>query len=107
MPRLQIISLAAVLALTSSTALAASKEQQLDFSYDPAELATAEGLAQLHQRIVSFAKGECKSISNPPIRNPRADRCTSELVAQLIAQVDSPLLTAHAERGVAVAVAER
>jgi UrcA family protein len=104
--RLPTISLFAVLALASSPVLGAAKEQQLNFSVDPAELATAEGVAKLHERIISFAKGECRSISNPPMRNPRAEQCTKTLVDQLVAQIDSPLLTAYAERGVTVAIAE-
>jgi UrcA family protein len=106
MPRLPTIFLAAVIALASSSVLGAAKEQQLNFSYDPAELATAQGVAKLHERIMAFAKGECGSISNPPMRNPRAEQCTKTLVDQLVAQIDSPLLTAYVERAVTVAIAE-
>jgi UrcA family protein len=104
--RLPTISLFAALALASSPAVGASKDQQLNFSFDPAELATSEGVAKLHERIIAFAKGECRSISNPPMRNPRAEQCTKELADQLVAQINSPLLTAYAQRGVTVAVAE-
>lgn len=100
MSRLLAVSFAITLALISSSSPAADRAQQLGFRYDPAELATADTVAKLYERIVSFAKSECRTISNPPINNPHSEQCTKALAEQLITQINSPLLTERA-KGVA------
>ena len=106
MSRLLQISAAITLALALSSPVSA-EEQQLNFSYDPAELVTVGAAARLYERIVAFAKSECRMISTPPMINPRADRCSQELTDQLVTNINAPLLTAHASGAVNLAAAER
>jgi hypothetical protein len=94
--RLLTTSSAIVLALIPASSLSAGDDQKLNFRYDPEEVATADAAANLYERIISLAEAECRMISNPPIINPRSKQCARELADQLIASIDSPLLTAHA-----------
>lgn len=97
----------AVLLLASSPSVGASNGDQLDFRYDKAELASADGAAKLYERLVALANRECRTIGTPPINNPRADECARELVDQLVARINSPLLASLAKQGPALAAAER
>jgi UrcA family protein len=103
MSRLIVSASALALFAVPSAALAAPDIQTVNFSYDPSEVSTAEKASNLHQRIAALAKAECSYISSPPIRNPRAEQCAKEIADQLVARINSPLLTSISRGSFALA----
>ncbi len=76
-------------------------------SYSNAELASADGVKDVHERIVKVAKLYCPTYSQ--VRNHREVRaCVDEVVNDLVNKVDHPSLTSfhNTDNSVRVASAE-
>jgi len=79
----------AVLAICASTLSFAevAKAETIEFTYSPVELNSAEGAAQLDERIRKFARNNCRS--NSPLQTPGMLReCREDIEAQLHAAID-------------------
>jgi UrcA family protein len=107
MSRLLVGASVIVLVVPPCAASAAPNIQRLSFGYELTEVSTFDEAAKLHERIASFAEAKCRSISTPPMLNPRREHCAKQLADQLVEQINSPLLSSVAQRSVALASAKQ
>lgn len=73
-------------------------------AYSSAELSSASGVKQVHERIVKVAKQYCPTYSQIRDHNDVA-ACVSDVVADLVSKVDHPRLTSYHEGDHSVQVA--
>jgi UrcA family protein len=85
MARFSMLSLA--ICMAASTAANAAPDQTVSFKFDRSELSTPAGVAHVRERLELYAREQCRTISNPPINNPRAAQCTREIVDQLVVKI--------------------
>ena len=74
------------------SAQGAGERDTVSSPYDPHEISTAEGAAALLQRIETYARSQCRLITDTGARNPKSKACADDMVKQLIAAIDSPHL---------------
>lgn len=90
------LPLKAIATLSAATfafsAHAAEQGDSVRFPYAPHETSTAEGAAALLQRIETYAQSQCRLITERSVPNPKSKECAADLVKQLVASIDSPLL---------------
>ena len=70
----------------------AERGDSVRFPYEPHETSTVEGAAALLQRIEFYARGQCRLIKDRGLPNPKSKECAADMVKQLVASIDSPLL---------------
>ena len=93
MKTLSIMAIAALsVSAVASSAQEAGKRDTVSFPYEPHEISTVEGAAALLQRIETYARGQCRLITDTGARNPKSKACADDIVKQLIATIDSPHL---------------
>jgi UrcA family protein len=93
---MQTLSIMAIVALSVSavsfSAQGAGERDTVSFPYEPHEISTAEGAAALLQRIETYARSQCRLITDTGAGNPQSKACADDMVKQLIATIDSPHL---------------
>ena len=86
-----------------SVSLAASADDYA-VAYSPQELSSANGVEQIHERIVKAAKQYCPRYSQ--VRSSKEIKlCVDGVVQDLVDKVDHPQLTSLHQSGSAVSVA--
>ena len=70
----------------------AEEGETMRFPYEPHETSTVEGAAALLQRIEFYAQSQCRFIKERGVPNPKSKECAADMVKQLVASIDSPLL---------------
>ena len=74
------------------SAQGAERGDSVRFPYEPHETSTVEGAAALLQRIEFYAQSQCRFIKERGVPNPKSKECAADMVKQLVASIDSPLL---------------
>jgi UrcA family protein len=93
MKTLSTMAIAAlVVSAVAFSAQGAGERESLSFPYEPHETSTVEGAAALLQRIEFYARGQCRLIKDRGLPNPKSKECAADMVKQLVASIDSPLL---------------
>jgi UrcA family protein len=93
MKTLSIMAIAALsFSAVASSAQEARERETLSFPYEPHEIGTVEGAAALLQRIETYARSQCRLITDTGAGNPKSKACADDMVKQLIATIDSPHL---------------
>ncbi|MEE2565681.1 UrcA family protein [Hyphobacterium marinum] len=73
---------------------------QADFTFDRAELATIDGAAAVHARLVNVATSVCEiENANGAMAQRGIRTCVADTVARAVAEIDAPALSEiHAGR---------
>ena len=103
----QFLVRVAAVAMFVSALLLSSNAAAEDYvvTYKHAELTNAQGVADVHNRIVKAAKRYCPTYSQ--IRsNQEVQDCINDVVEDLVSKVNHPQLTSLHESGSAVSIAE-
>ena len=83
-------------ALVAAPAFANEDAASRDVSISAAELSTEAGAARVHARITTAALSACREENRGGATFERSVRiCTEDTVERAVAQLDTPLLTAH------------
>ena len=73
-------------------------------SINPSDLGSAQGVSDVHSRIVAEARAYCPNYREAgSLRNVRA--CIKDVTDDLVSKIDNPMLTSyhHGDTGVAIA----
>ena len=103
----QFLVRVAAVAMFVSALLLSSNAAAEDYvvTYKHVELTNAQGVADVHNRIVKAAKRYCPTYSK--IRsNQEVRACINDVVEDLVSKVNHPQLTSLHESGSAVSIAE-
>lgn len=92
----RFVAAAAALAMVAVPAFAEKETFVFDFEYKPAEVATAAGAAEAYDRLYSQALDACEANSGRQTLQTRrfARECADNLVNDVIAEANRPMLTA-------------
>ena len=93
MKKMPLTAIATLYVITVAfSAQGVEREESVRFPYAPHEVSTPEGAAALLQRIETYAQSECRLIKDRSVPNPKSKECAADMVKQLVASIDSPLL---------------
>ncbi|WP_427969121.1 UrcA family protein [Altererythrobacter sp.] len=79
----------ASISATFGTFAEVTHAKELEFTYSPAQLATAEGIAKVDQQVRKFARRSCKRVNS--LHTPRYRKeCRQDIEAQIREKIFAP-----------------